>query len=130
MVSLSRWCIAHRRVVIGGWVLIAVLATVIAGAVGRRYATNFTLSATESQHVVALLGKEFDSQSGDLDTIVFHTDRGTIDDARVRGAITALLSKVQKMPHVVSVISPYSRLGAVEAASRCSTPSTRSTCQV
>jgi len=130
MVSLSRWCIAHRRVVIGGWVLIAVLATVIAGALGRRYATNFTLSATESQHVVALLGKEFDSQSGDLDTIVFHTDRGTIDDARVRGAITALLSKVQKMPHVVSVISPYSRLGAVEAASRCSTPSTRSTCQV
>jgi putative drug exporter of the RND superfamily len=116
MVSLSRWCIAHRRVVIGGWVLIAVLATVIAGALGRRYATNFTLSGTESQHVVALLGKEFDSQSGDLDTIVFHTDRGTIDDAPVRGAITALLSKVQRMPHVVSVISPYSRLGAVEAS--------------
>ena len=116
MVRLSRWCIAHRRSVIAGWVLIATLATVIAGTVGRHYATNFTLPGTESQRVVDLLGKEFRAQSGDVDTIVFHTANGTIDDAAVRDAITPLLSKVDKIPHVVSVISPYSRQGAFEVS--------------
>ena len=116
MVRLSRWCIAHRRWVIGGWVLIAVLTTVIAGAVGRQYATDFSLPGTEAQHVVDLLGKEFKTQSGDVDTIVFHNARGTVHDPAVRKAITPLLSKVEQMPHVVSVISPYSQQGAVEVS--------------
>jgi putative drug exporter of the RND superfamily len=106
MVRLSRWCIAHRRWVIGGWVLIAVLTTVIAGAVGRKYATDFSLPGTESQHVVDLLGNEFKAQSGDVDTIVFHTSKGSVADPAVRNAITPLLGKVAQMPHVVSVISP------------------------
>jgi len=114
MVRLSRWCIAHRRWVIGGWVLIAVLTTVIAGAVGRNYATDFSLPGTESQHVVDLLGGEFKAQSGDVDTIVFHTSQGKVDDPAVRNAITPLLGKVAQMPHVASVISPYSQNGAVE----------------
>ena len=116
MLRLSRWCIAHRRWVIGGWVLIAVLTTVIAGAVGRQYATDFSLPGTESQHVVDLLGKEFKAQSGDVDTIVFHNARGSVKDPAVRTAITSLLSKVEQMPHVASVISPFSEQGAVEVS--------------
>jgi RND superfamily putative drug exporter len=65
---------------------------------------------------VDLLGKEFPTQSGDVDTIVFHTAQGTIDDPAVRNAITPLLSKVEKMPHVLSVISPFSQQGAVEVS--------------
>ena len=76
MIGLSRWCIAHRRWVIVGWVVIAVGSTVIATAVGRQYATNFSLPGTESQHVIDLLQSEFKTQSGDVDTIVFHTSNG------------------------------------------------------
>ena len=47
--KLARWSVAHRRRVIIGWVAIAVLTTVVAGSVGRDYATNFTLPGTESQ---------------------------------------------------------------------------------
>ena len=32
MIGLSRWCIAHRRWVVVGWIAIAVATTVIAGA--------------------------------------------------------------------------------------------------
>jgi hypothetical protein len=46
MLALSRWCIAHRRWVIIGWVVVAIGTTVIAGAVGRNYATNFSLPNT------------------------------------------------------------------------------------
>src|ERR1700744_1837496 len=114
MVRLSRWGIAHPRGGSGGWVLGAVLATVIAGAVGRQYATDFSLPGTEAQHVVDLLGGQFKAQSGDVDTIVFHTSTGTVDDPSVRNAVAPVLERVAKMPHVAGVVSPYSSEGAVE----------------
>src|SRR6185312_3464830 len=116
MLGLSRWCISHRRLVVIGWVLIAVVTTVIAGAVGRHYATDFSLPGTESQHVVDLLNSEFPAQSGDVDTIVWHTPTGTVDDANVRSKIESLLAKASKMPHVVSVVSPYGQAGAVQVS--------------
>jgi putative drug exporter of the RND superfamily len=116
MIALSRWCIAHRRWVVGGWILVAVLSTVIASAVGRQYANDFSLPGTEAQHVVDLLDTQFKAQSGDTDTIVWRTARGTVDDPQVRAAIVALLQRVSRMPHVAGVISPYSTAGAVEVS--------------
>ena len=84
MVGFARWCIAHRRWVIVGWIVVAIGSTVIAAAVGRQYSTNFSLPGTEAQHVTDLLQSEFKSQSGDVDTIVFHTANGTVDDPQVR----------------------------------------------
>ena len=89
MLRLTRWCIAHRRWVVGGWVAIAIVSTLIATAVGRQYATNFSLPGTEAQHVVDLLNSEFKAQSGDVDTIVFHTSNGTVDSHAVQAAIDA-----------------------------------------
>src|ERR1700685_1878987 len=114
MLRLTRWCITHRRQVIVTWILIAVVTTVGAGAVGRHYATNFTLPGTESQRVADLLNKEFPAQKGDVDTIVFHSSKGTVDDPAVRRVIVPLLAKVGRMPHVQSVVSPYDPAGAVE----------------
>jgi RND superfamily putative drug exporter len=116
MLRLTRWCISHRRRVIAAWILIAVVTTVVAGAVGRQYATNFTLPGTESQRVADLLNKEFPAQKGDVDTIVFHNSRGTIDAVAVRRGIAPLLAKVSRMPHVQSVVSPYGPAGAVQIA--------------
>jgi putative drug exporter of the RND superfamily len=95
---------------------VAVLTTVIAGAVGRQYATDFSLPGTEAQRVVDLLGHDFKAQSGDVDTIVFHTANGTVDDPAVRNAMSLVLARVAKMPHVAGVVSPYSRAGAVEVS--------------
>ena len=55
LLGLVRWCIAHRHQVVIGWVAVAVVATVLAGAVGRQYATNFSLPGTESQRASDLL---------------------------------------------------------------------------
>jgi putative drug exporter of the RND superfamily len=112
LLNLARWCIRHRRRVVITWVAVAVLSTVIAGAVGRQYATNFSLPGTESQRAQNLLASEFPSASGDLDTIVWHTSQGTVQSPAVRAAIVPLLAKVDRMPHVVGVISPYSVHGA------------------
>ena len=103
MLKLTRWCIAHRRRVVIAWIAVAVLTTVLASAAGRNYATNFSLPGTESQRVLDLLKKEFPAQSGDVDTIVFHTANGSVDDPAVKAAMTKLLAQVSKDPHVVSV---------------------------
>ncbi len=113
MVALSRWCIAHRRWVVVGWIAIAIATTLIASAVGRHYANNFSLPGTEAQRVQNLLTSEFPAQGGDRDTIVFHSSRSTVDAPAVRNAIEPLLAKVPKLPHVVGVVSPYSQAGAV-----------------
>ncbi len=116
MLKLTRWCIAHRGRVFVAWLVVAVLTTVVAGAAGRNYATNFTLPGTQSQKVLDLLKKEFPAQSGDVDTIVFHTANGTIDDPQVKAAMTKVLDQVSGDPHVVSVRSPYGPEGAVQVS--------------
>ncbi len=112
MRGLARWCIAHRRRVVLGWVAVAVLATVVAQAAGPRYASVFSLPGTDSQRAVDLLKREFKAQSGDADTIVFHVSRGTVDSPAVRAAIVPLLARVSAFAHVAGVVSPYSPRGA------------------
>src|SRR5262249_4187004 len=103
VLKVTRWCIAHRRRVFIAWIAVAILTTVIAGAAGRNYATSFSLPGTESQRALDLLKKEFPAQSGDLDTIVFHSERGTVDDPAVRAAMTKRRAQVKNDPHVISV---------------------------
>ncbi len=116
MLKVTRWCIAHRGRVFVAWIVVAVVTTVVAGAAGRDYATNFSLPGTESQRALDLLKNEFPAQSGDVDTIVFHTANGTVDDPQVRSAMTKLLGQVSGDPHVVAVRSPYGPDGAVQVS--------------
>ncbi len=117
MLKLTRWCIAHRRLVVVAWVSVAIITTVLAGAAGRRYATNFSLPGTQAQRALDLLKRDFKAQSGDVDTIVFHVSRGTVDSQAVRAAMTPLLARVSKEPHVVGVLSPYrSARGTVQVS--------------
>jgi putative drug exporter of the RND superfamily len=116
MLGLARWCIAHRRRVVVAWVAVAIVSTALATAVGRDYASNFSLPGTESQHAANLLTREFKEQSGDVDTIVFHVADGTIDSPTVRAEITPLLQRASTFPHVAGVISPYSPRGSVQVS--------------
>jgi putative drug exporter of the RND superfamily len=112
MRRLVGWCIAHRRRVVLGWVAVAILTTALATVVGRHYSTNFTLPGTESQRARDLLTRQFPSQSGDIDTIVYRVSTGTVENPRVRTAITGLLAEVTSDAHVSGIVSPYSRGGA------------------
>ena len=116
MLGLARWCIAHRRTVVVAWIVVAVVATVVAHAVGPNYNSVFSLPGTDSQRAHDLLTKEFPAQSGDADAIVFHVSQGTIDSSAVRGAITPLLARVSKLAHVAGGVSPYSAAGAVQVS--------------
>ena len=63
--AISRWSIAHRRRVIGGWLLLLVLVIVVAKGVGNSFDNGLALPKTDSQRAVELLQSRFPRVAGD-----------------------------------------------------------------
>jgi RND superfamily putative drug exporter len=107
MLTLTRWTIAHRRIVVFSWIVLAVGVLALSQAVGKRNANNFSLPNTDSQRAVDLLQGRFPAQAGDADQIVFRTRTGKLTDASARAVIVPLLGRIAQLPHVAGVVSPY-----------------------
>jgi RND superfamily putative drug exporter len=108
MLRLTRWTIAHRRLVAIGWVALAVGVLAISSSVGTRTANNFSLPNTGSQHATDLLASRFPAQAGDSDQIVFHARAGKLNDPAIQSIVSATIARVSKLPHVTAVGTPYS----------------------
>ena len=107
MLTLTRWTIAHRRIVVAAWIVLAIGVLAVSQAVGKRNANNFSLPNTDSQHAVDLLQGRFPAQAGDADQIVFRTRTGKLTDASARAVIAPTLARIARLPHVAGVVSPY-----------------------
>ena len=107
MLNIARWTMAHRRIVVVGWIVAAVGIFAVSSSVGKKNASNFTLPGTGSQHAVDLLKSRFPAQAGDADQIVFRARTGTLNDAAERAASAPTLARVARLPHVTGVVSPY-----------------------
>jgi RND superfamily putative drug exporter len=107
MLKLTRWTIAHRRIVVLSWIALAAALFVLSQAVGNRNSNDFSLSNTDSQRAVDLLQSRFPAQAGDADQIVFHTRSSTLTDPSTRAVIVPLLGRIARLPHVTGVVSPY-----------------------
>jgi RND superfamily putative drug exporter len=107
MLRLTRWIIAHRRLVAIGWVAVAVGVLAISSSVGTRTSNNFSLPNTGSQRATDLLTSRFPAQAGDADQIVFHARAGKLSDPAIRSTVSATVARVSKLPHVTGVVSPY-----------------------
>jgi len=105
--ALARWCVRHRLVAVLLWVL--ALAGVSAGAfvAGTAYSNDYKVPGTESGRAGELLAEGFPDLGGDSDTIVWHTDEGTVRAADVEQTMTRTLAKIADLPGVASVTGPY-----------------------
>jgi len=110
--SLARWCFRHRKLVLSGWILALIVVTVVSRVAGISYATSFSLPNSGSTQAQAILQHDFPSASGDADQIVLEAKTGQVTSAPVRSEVEAMLGKVEKLPRVVSVASPYGPGGA------------------
>ena len=104
---VARWCVDHRRRVLIVSAVVLVAALVSSSAVGMRHANQFSLKGTESQRAQDLLTRDFSTQSGDVDQIVFDARQGRITDQAIRARIAPMLARVARLPDVAAVAGPY-----------------------
>jgi RND superfamily putative drug exporter len=116
--TIATWCFRHRRIVLGAWLLGLVALFGLSSAAGSAYSNSFTLPHTDSTRAIDLLKAASPRQSGDTDQIVVATRGGTtIEDPAVQSQVNAMLARVSALPHVTTVVSPYSPAGASQVSS-------------
>jgi RND superfamily putative drug exporter len=112
LAAAARWCIKHRLVAVLLWLLAFGGVAAAAGATGTAYSNDYDVPGTESGRATALLQGGFHGQGGDSDTIVWHTDSGSVRAVGVRQPMSEMLDEVAKLDGVASVNSPYGNDGA------------------
>ncbi len=112
MRRLAGWSVQHRRLVVVLWIVLAIGATLVHGAVGSGYSNSFSLKGTPSTRALALLRSATPRASGDSDQIVIATRSGKVTDPAVKARVSAMLARVARLPHVGNVTSPYTPAGA------------------
>ena len=111
MISIARACVAHRRLVVLGWVLLLVGVGVIGKAYPAVYSNDIKIPNSQSQEAADLLKAAAPNQAGDRSQIVLATSSGSITDPQVKARVEVMLKKVAGEKHVATVVSPYSSHG-------------------
>ncbi len=91
------------------WLAAFAGAAVAAGVTGAAYSNNYEVPGTESGQASARMAKAFPDRSGDSDTLVWHTDSGTVRSAAVKKTMRHTLEKIAGLPGVSEVQGPYGR---------------------
>ncbi|EDY50330.1 integral membrane export protein, partial [Streptomyces clavuligerus] len=107
MAALARWCVTHRLVVVLLWLAVCAGTALAAGVAKTAYSNDYDVPGTESGRAAALLSEGFPGLDGDSDTVVWHTERGTVGAPGVREPMTRMLEAVGRLPEVASVSGPY-----------------------
>ncbi|MEU9735538.1 MMPL family transporter [Streptomyces sp. NPDC048002] len=107
MAALARWCVQRRLVAVLLWLLALGGVSAAAFATGAAYSNDYEVAGTESGRATELLRDGFPDLGGDSDTVVWHTDSGTVRAADVQQTMTRTLDEIAELPGVASVTGPY-----------------------
>jgi RND superfamily putative drug exporter len=111
MRRFATWITGHRALVIVGWIVTLVAMGAIAASVGSDFNEEFSLPSSDSKDALDLLENRFPAQAGDTVQIVYKADSG-VEAAAVKRAMEPVFQKVEALPHVSEVASPYEKGGA------------------
>jgi putative drug exporter of the RND superfamily len=113
MRTLAGWCVHHRRWVLIIWAIVLVGSLGLVKSVGTAYSNSFSFPNTQSSDAIKLLQAAAPQISGDTEQIVYATSGGVkVTDPAVEQRITSMITRVEALPHVAPVTSPYSAAGA------------------
>ena len=104
---LGYWCANHRAVVIVGWLVVLVLATIAHHVAGGSYSDNFDLPGSQSQQGADLLSAHEAAAGGQSGQIVFVAPSGATVQAK-QNQVESSVEAVQALPHVLNVTDPLS----------------------
>ncbi|AXE88827.1 MMPL family transporter [Streptomyces sp. Go-475] len=107
MAALARWCVQRRLVTVLLWLLAFAGVTAGAAVAGTTYSNDYKVPGTESGRATELLHEGFPQLGGDSDTVVWHTASGSVRAADVEQTMSRMLDRIENLPGVASVTSPY-----------------------
>lgn len=117
---LERWArLAYRRrwLVIVAWVVVLAGLFFAMNRFGGHYSNSFKLPGSEAQAAQDLLQARFPARSGESSDLVFQADAGITDPA-IRLQIGDLIAKVEQLPDVSGVDSPYDQPSLIAAGGK------------
>jgi RND superfamily putative drug exporter len=114
MRAIARWCVQHRRTVLAAWLVGLIVVAGAAKTIGSDYKNSFSLKGTQSFEALDLLQRAAPKASGDVEQVVFSVKRGTVTDVAAREHVTAVLSRLSKLPTVASISSPFAKSGSAQ----------------
>jgi RND superfamily putative drug exporter len=114
MRRFASWCVRNRRIVLAAWVTVLVVAVGAKQSAGTAYRDTFKLSGTQSFDAQQLLRAAAPKAAGDTEQVVFAVHHGSLRDPQVRARVEAQLAKLQRLPLVTGVVSPYGPAGGAQ----------------
>jgi RND superfamily putative drug exporter len=111
---LADWAYRHRWRATACWLLVLVVVTLAAQAVGSHYRNDYSLPGTESQRALDALRKHAPTDAGATVQVVF-ADQDGLSTGRTPQRITQLLAELGHLPHVAAVHSPNEQDAAISA---------------
>src|SRR5438045_2639944 len=109
---LAQICVRRRFVVLGIWVVVAVVLVAVSHQMGDTTNNNLSLPGTGSQQATDALAKSFPDQSNGTSPIVIHAKSGKLTDSKYASPINTATSDVAKAANVESAVSPLTSQGA------------------
>jgi RND superfamily putative drug exporter len=112
MRTLAGWCVRHRRIVLLSWAVVLVVSISLVIQFHADYSNNFNFPHTESSDAINLLKSAAPGHSGDTEEVVFGTSSGTsLNDPAIGQRINAMVNKINALPNVTHITSPYDSSG-------------------
>ena len=115
MRRFATWCTGHRKTVILAWITALIGVGMTSSSVGADFSEDFKLPSSDSQEAFDLLEEEFPAQSGETATIVYRAPGG-VEGGDIRRKMEGVFARVEQVPHVSEVISPYGPEGVAEVS--------------
>ncbi len=110
--GVGRFCVRHRFVVCGVWLVAAVALIAVSHRLGETTSEDLSLPGTDSQRATDTLAKSFPNQSNGSSPIVLYAAHGKLTESQYAGAVNRAAADVAKAPHVASVVNPLTPQGA------------------
>src|SRR3984957_11443563 len=104
---LARWCYGHRRLVLAGWLVVAVVVVTLSVVGHGTENDNITIPGTESQNVVNVLKAKIPAFSGAQTQVVFAAGgQQPVTSSANEKAIETAIKQLAKVPQVAQVTNP------------------------
>jgi RND superfamily putative drug exporter len=110
--GLAKICVRRRFVVLGVWLVVAVVLVAVSHQLGDNTNDNLSLPGTNSQKATDTLKQTFPAQANGTSPIVLHAPSGKLTDSKYANAVNTAAADVAKAPNVAGVVNPLTSQGA------------------